>query len=76
MIVALDQDMPCPVPRNRPRYADDIHAPLCGLKARAILAWGNAPGYVSPTDRGLKARAKSPTRRPTHDPLLETAEDE
>jgi hypothetical protein len=28
-----------------------------GLKARAIAAWGNAPGSVSTMDSGLKARA-------------------
>ena len=32
------------------------------LKARATLAWGNAPGDGPPTSRGLKARAK--TARP------------
>jgi hypothetical protein len=29
-----------------------------GLKARATLAWGNAPGYRNLTNRGLNARAK------------------
>lgn len=45
--------------RNRLLHANNIHAPLCGLKARATLAWGNAPGYARPTPRGLKVRAKS-----------------
>jgi hypothetical protein len=31
---------------------------LCGLKARATLAWGNAPGHNRRTSSGLKARAK------------------
>jgi hypothetical protein len=31
---------------------------LSGLKARATLAWGNAPGHRRPTICGLKARAK------------------
>jgi hypothetical protein len=31
---------------------------LSGLKARATLAWGNAPGPSGPTICGLKARAK------------------
>ena len=30
----------------------------CGLKARATLAWGNAPGSRTLTDGGLKARVK------------------
>jgi hypothetical protein len=47
-----------------------------GLKARSIPAWGAAPGNRPTTNRGLKARAKRPTRRPTHNPFLETTEDE
>ena len=36
-----------------------MHASVeCGLKARATLAWGNAPGRCAPTTGGLKARAK------------------
>jgi hypothetical protein len=31
---------------------------LSGLKARATLAWGNAPGHNRLTICGLKARAK------------------
>jgi len=31
---------------------------ICGLKARATLASGNAPGHNRPTIGGLKARAK------------------
>jgi hypothetical protein len=31
---------------------------LSGLKARATLAWGNAPGHNRLTISGLKARAK------------------
>jgi hypothetical protein len=31
-----------------------------GLKARVILAWGNAPGAHQPNNCGLKARAKTP----------------
>jgi hypothetical protein len=31
---------------------------LCGLKARATLAWGSAPGHNRPPLSGLKARAK------------------
>ncbi len=39
----------------------DIPAPFpstCGLKARATLAWGKAPGPLPSANRGLKARAK------------------
>jgi hypothetical protein len=35
---------------------------LSVLKARVIVAWGNAPGNAPRKNCGLKARAKSPTR--------------
>ena len=45
---------------NLPGEASGLSSPRnCGLKARAIIAWGNAPGYDHPTTRGLKASAKS-----------------
>jgi hypothetical protein len=35
-----------------------FHKLLSGLKARATIAWGNAPGHNRLTICGLKARAK------------------
>lgn len=38
--------------------AKDGQLAISGLKARATLAWGNAPGHRPTPARGLKARAK------------------
>jgi hypothetical protein len=41
-----------------PRVANDMNHRASALKARAILAWGNAPGSLPIRPSGLKARAK------------------
>lgn len=48
-------------PSVLPNYFMNHLAP-CGLKARATLAWGNAPGRQPSVPGGLKVRAKSPPR--------------
>ena len=39
-------------------HPHQITTPYCALKARSILAWGNAPGSRPSTNCGLKARAR------------------
>jgi hypothetical protein len=72
-IAALANDMPVPHGKTLLRPNKNIlpilsiqsAAPaLSGLKARATLAWGNAPGHNRRTLSGLKARAKCLVRNP------------
>jgi hypothetical protein len=62
--VALVQDKLGAFARTQHRHTDNPHEPLSVLKARATLAWGNAPGARPTTNCGLKARAKYPTHHP------------
>jgi hypothetical protein len=66
-IAALANDIPAPQARTLLRLnknnmpipsIQNAEPALSGLKARATLAWGNAPGHNGLTLSGLKARAK------------------
>jgi hypothetical protein len=70
-VAALANDIPAPQARILLRLHKNtmpipsIHSAepiLNGLKASAILAWGNAPGHNRPTICGLKASAKCVVR--------------
>jgi hypothetical protein len=66
-VAAFTNDMPAPQARTLLRLnknnmpipsIQNAEPALSGLKARATLAWGNAPGHHRLTICGLKARAK------------------
>ena len=58
-------------PHNRRQHMSHRQPTHCALKARAIVAWGNAPGCGGGDRCGLKARAKT-TPRHKRPPLPST----